>query len=56
MEVEVLADIGSHEGCGVSLPSLLHLFQGIAGLGGCVWAWRSLPSSSPQFPRVPVCL
>lgn len=54
-EIEMSADVGSHEGCGVCPISPPH-FQGIAGLGGCVWAWRAPPSSSPQFPHVPVCL
>ena len=37
-EAEVSTDIGSREGCGESVPSLPHHFQGIAGHGGCVWA------------------
>ena len=56
-KVEVLADIGCHEGCGESLSHLFpSLFQGVAGHGESVWAWRALPSSSPQFSCVPVYL
>ena len=53
----MLADVGFHEGCGESLSYLSPLpFPGIAGHGGRVWARRALPSSSPQFFCVLVCL
>ena len=49
-EVDVLADVGCCEGCGESLSHpFSSLFQGVAGHGENVWAWRALPSSSPQF-------
>ena len=37
-EFEVSADIGYHESYGESVPSLPTHVQGLAGLGGCVWA------------------
>ena len=46
-EVEVSTDVGFHEGCGESVPSFPPHFQGFAGHGGHVWAWRAPPSSSP---------
>lgn len=56
-EAEALADVGCPEGSGESLSHLFpSLFQGVAGHGESVWAWRAPPSSSPQFSCVPVCL